>query len=226
MKPWQVKQWVIPEASTEFVCQMEKVLDVYELPYDEKKPVVCLDESPKQLVGESKESFIDEKGVKYEDYEYVRNSAADIYVICEPLAGKREFFVTHNHCAKQWVEVVTYLVEEVYPEAEIITLIQDNLSAHKPAALYEIHTPQRARAIIEKLNIVNTPKHGSWLNIAEIEFGILKRTGLTQRIESKQQLIQQIKDYENNRNEKQKKVNWQFKTTDARIKLKKLYPKI
>lgn len=150
----------------------------------------------------------------------------DIYVICEPLAGVREFFVTENHDAKQWAEVVTYLIEEVYPEAEMVTLIQDNLSAHKLSALYEIHPPERARAISKKLNIVNTPKHGSWLNIAEIEFGILKRTGLSKRIESKEKLIQEIKDYENIKNEKQKKINWQFTTTDARVKLKKLYPKI
>lgn len=205
---------------------MEKVLDVYELPYDQKNPVVCLDESPKQLIGEVRESFTDSQGVKHEDYEYVRNGAVDIYVVCEPLAGKREFFVTENHAAKQWAEVVTYLVEEAYPEAELITLIQDNLSAHKLSALYEIHPPQRARDITKKLNIVNTPKHGSWLNIAEIEFGMLKRTGLSKRIETKEQLIQQIKDYENIKNEKQKMINWQFTTTDARVKLKKLYPNI
>jgi hypothetical protein len=226
MKPWQVKQWVIPDANADFVCQMEQVLDLYELPYDEKKPVVCLDESPRQLVGETKAGFTDAHGVQHEDYEYVRKGAVDIYVISEPLAGKREFFVTETHTAKQWAEVVTYLVEQAYPKAEMINLVQDNLPAHKRAALYEIHPPEKAQAIIKKLNIVNTPKHGSWLNMAEIEFNMLKRTGLSKRIESKEQLIQEIKDYEKVKNQNQKKINWQFTTPQARIKLKRLYPKI
>jgi hypothetical protein len=143
-----------------------------------------------------------------------------------PWRGSGSFFVTENHTAKQWAAIATYLVEQKYPTAEMLTLVQDNLPAHKMAALYEIHPPDRARAISKKLNIVNTPKHGLWLNIAEIEFSMLKRTGLSKRIDSKEKLIQEIKDYEDVKNEKQQKINWQFTTPQARIKLKRLYPKI
>ena len=221
-----MKQWIIPEANADFVCQMERVLDIYELPYDATNPVVCLDESPQQLIGASRQGFVDSHGIHYEDYEYQRKGVADIYVICEPLAGFREFFVTQNHCAKQWAEVVTYLVQELYPEATTITLIQDNLAAHKVAALYEIHPPEKARSIIKKLNIVFTPKHASWLNIAEIELSMFKRVGLKTRMESKEALIQCVKDYEDIKNKQVKKINWQFTTKDARVKLKYLYPKI
>lgn len=205
---------------------MEEVLEVYERPYDEANPVVCLDESPQQMIGESRTSFTDSQGVIHQDYEYKRNGVADIYMICEPLAGKRELFVTPNHTAHQWAEVVAYVAEEMYPEAEKISLVQDNLSAHKKAALYEVFPAQRARNIIKKFEFVFTPKHGSWLNIAEIELSLFKRIGLKERIESKEELIQLVKDYEKNRNEKAKPVNWQFKTSDARIKLKRLYPKL
>lgn len=205
---------------------MEQVLDIYELPYNENIPVVCLDESPQQLIGETKESFIDEKGVKHEDFEYVRNGVADIYVVCEPLAGFREFFVTPNHTAKQWAEVVAYLVEDLYPNAQKITLVQDNLPAHKLASLYEVYPPERARKIVQKLNIVNTPKHASWLNMAEIELSVFKRTALKTRTQSKEQLIQIVKEYENRKNIQDKKINWRFTTKDARIKLKRLYPEI
>lgn len=205
---------------------MEEVLEVYERPYDEANPVVCLDESPQQMIGESRTSFTDSQGVIHQDYEYKRNGVADIYMICEPLAGKRELFVTPNHTAHQWAEIVAYIAEEMYPEAEKISLVQDNLSAHKKAALYEVFPAQRARNIIKKFEFVFTPKHGSWLNIAEIELSLFKRIGLKERIESKEELIQLVKDYEKNRNEKAKSVNWQFKTSDARIKLKRLYPKL
>jgi transposase len=203
---------------------MEQVLDVYERPYDSEHPVVCLDESPQQLIGEMRDGFMDEKGVIYQDYEYVRNGVADIYMVCEPLAGKREIFVTENHCAKQWAEVVTYIADEMYPQAETITLVQDNLSAHKIAALYEIHLPEKARSIVKRLNIVFTPKHGSWLNMAEIELGVFKRMALKTRTKSKEELIQRVKAYEQNRNKQEKKIDWQFKTKDARVKLKRLYP--
>jgi hypothetical protein len=203
---------------------MEKVLEVYERPHDPKRPVVCLDESPQQLIGESRDGFADSQGVIYQDYEYVRNGVADIYMVCEPLAGTREIFVTDNHNAHQWAEVATYIAEEMYPDAEVITLVQDNLSAHKPAALYEIHLPERAKKILDKLNIINTPVHGSWLNMAEIEIGVFKRMALKTRTKSKEELVQRVKEYEDNRNNQLKKIDWQFTTKDARIKLKRLYP--
>lgn len=203
---------------------MEEVLDVYERPYDAHHPVVCLDESPQQLIGEMRDGFTNSQGVVYEDYEYVRNGVADIYMVCEPLAGKREIFVTDNHCAKQWAEVVTYIAENMYPQADMISLVQDNLSAHKVSALYEIHPPQKARSIIERLEIVFTPKHGSWLNMAEIEIGVFKRMALKTRTSSKEELIERVKAYEQNKNQQEKKIDWQFTTKDARIKLKRLYP--
>lgn len=205
---------------------MEAVLDQYEKPYDPAYPVVCLDESPQQLIGETRAPFTDRQGVMHQDYEYKRNGVADIYVVCEPLAGKRELFVTENHTAHQWAKIVTHIAENMYPDAVQITLIQDNLSAHKKAALYEILPPQRARNILQRLNVVFTPKHGSWLNVAEIELSVLKRVGLTKRVESREELIRLIKAYEVAQNEKEKKIDWQFKTADARIKLKKLYPVI
>lgn len=205
---------------------MEAVLDVYERPYDSKNPVVCLDETPQQMIGETRQSFIDSHGVLHQDYEYERNGVADIYVVCEPLSGTRELFVTENHKAHQWAQVVAHIAEVMYPEVEKITLVQDNLAAHKKSALYEVFPAERARKILRKIEFVFTPKHGSWLNIAEIELSVFKRTGLKARIESKEQLIQIVKDYENDRNQKIKKVNWQFRTSEARTKLSKLYPNI
>jgi transposase len=205
---------------------MEDVLEVYQRAYDPLYPVICLDETPQQMIGETGEGLTDSQGVIHQDYEYERKGVADIYVISEPLAGKREMFVTENHTAHQWAEIVAYIAEEMYPEAEKISLVQDNLAAHKKAALYEIFTPERARSIIKRIEFVFTPKHGSWLNIAEIELSIFKRTGLKSRIGSREELIQIVKDYESDRNEITKKINWQFKTTDARIKLKRLYPTI
>lgn len=205
---------------------MEEVLDVYERPYDPTHPVVCLDESPQQMIGETRQSFTDSHGVLHQDYEYERKGVADIYVVCEALAGRRELFVTDNHKAHQWAQVVAYIAEKIYPQAEKITLVEDNLAAHKKAALYEVFPAERARKILKRIEFVFTPKHGSWLNIAEIELSVFKRTGLKSRIESKEQLIQMVKEYENDRNRKVKKVQWQFRTSDARTKLSKLYPNI
>lgn len=205
---------------------MEEVLDVYEREYDESYPTVCLDETPQQMIAESRESFTDSEGVIHQDYEYERKGVADIYMVCEPLAGKRELFVTENHKAHQWAQVVAHIAEDMYADAKKITLVQDNLAAHKRSALYEIFPAERARNILKRIEFVFTPKHGSWLNMAEIELSVFKRTGLTSRIESKEQLIQMVKDYENDRNQKIKKINWQFKTTDARIKLRNLYPNL
>jgi hypothetical protein len=152
--------WVIPKASAEFVCQMEQVLDVYQRPYDEKHPIVCLDESPKQLISESRTPIKTSHGV------------VQIFMRFEPLAGKREVQLKESNNGLEWAQVV---VENQYAATTKITLVQDNLKAHKPAALYEIFEPQRAKAILDKIEFVYTPKHGSWLNMAEIEFSVLKR---------------------------------------------------
>lgn len=205
---------------------MEDVLDVYSRPHNAMHPVVCLDESPKQLVSETRHSYIDKQGVKHEDYEYVREGAADIYMVVAPLEQKREVFVADNHNGNTWAKIVAYIVEQMFPQAEKITLIEDNLSTHKRYNLYNVFEPQRARAILNKLEFVYTPKHGSWLNIAECELSVLSRQAVDARFENKEKLETQVKIWAKDRNNAQKGVDWQFKTPDARIKLKKLYPSV
>ena len=215
---------MIPDASAEFVHRMEAVLSVYEQPYDEKHPKVCLDESPKQLISESRKGFTDSQGVQHIDYEYQREGVADLYMVVEPLAGRRKVWVEDNHNRFTYARIVAQLAEELYADADKITIVEDNLSAHKLAALYEIFEPHRARAIIEKIEIVRTPTHGSWLNVAECELSVLTRQGLKTHVATRQELKQQVKAWYERRNDQQKKVDWQFTTKDARIKLKKLYP--
>ena len=221
-----MKEWIIPTADADYVCAMEAVLDVYERPYNKENPVVGLDESPKQLISEVREGFTDSKGVKYEDFEYKREGVADLYMVCEPLQGKREIFVKENHNRLSWAEVVRFIAEQMYPEAKRITIVQDNLAAHKPSALYEIMPAEQARAILRRLEFVPTPKHGSWLNVAEIELGLLKRLGIASRVGSRQELEKQVAAYQRTRNTKEVKIDWHFTTADARVKLKRLYPSI
>ena len=205
---------------------MEAVLDVYERPYNEEHPVVGLDESPQQLISEVRASFTDSKGVIHRDFEYKREGVADLYMVCEPLMGKREIFVKDNHNRLNWAEVMRVIAEQMYPTAKKITIVQDNLAAHKASALYEIMPAERARAILRRLEFVQTPKHGSWLNVAEIELGVLKRVGLAQRVGSREELGKQIEAYQTARNAKEVKIEWHFTTADARVKLKRLYPSI
>ena len=221
-----MKEWIIPTADADYVCAMEAVLDVYERPYNEENPVVGLDESPKQLISEVREGFTDSKGVKYEDFEYKREGVADLYLVCEPLQGKREIFVKDNHNRLSWAEVVRFIAEQMYPEAPQITIVQDNLAAHKPSAMYEIMPAEQARRILRRLEFVPTPKHGSWLNVAEIELGLLKRLGIASRVGSREELEKQVEAYQRTRNTKQVKIDWHFTTADARVKLKRLYPSI
>lgn len=225
MKPWQHEMWVIPpEQNADFVCQMEQVLDVYKRPYDPEHPVVCLDESPKQLVSEVRQPIKMPNGSTRYDSEYKREGAAEVYMCFEPLTGMRYITVVDTHDRIQWAKIVADLVENKYSKANRLTLVEDNLSAHKPSAMYEIFEPQRAKAILDKIEFVFTPKHGSWLNMAEIELSVLKGNGLAERIPSKEALIEQVRKFENRRNGQCKKVNWQFTTDDARVKLKRLYP--
>lgn len=203
---------------------MEQVLDVYERPYNPLYPVVNLDESPKQLISETREKFMDSKGVIHEDYEYKREGVVDMYMIVEALAGRREVHIEDNHNGLTYAKIIAYIVEQMYKDAIKVTIVEDNLSAHKLACLYELYEPQRARNIIKKIEIVRTPKHGSWLNIAESELSVLIRQGLKKRTPTKQALEKDVKAWYERRNDKQSKVNWQFRTKDARIKLKNLYP--
>lgn len=203
---------------------MEAVLDVYERPYDPFYPVVNLDESPKQLISEVRQSFVDSQGVIHQDYEYSREGVAQMYMIIEALAGRREVHIEDDHSSQTYAKIIAHIAEQMYPHAKRITIVEDNLSAHKLAALYEIFEPQRARSIIKRIQIVRTPKHGSWLNIAESELSILIRHGLKKRTPDKKMLERDAKAWYQRRNEKEKKVNWRFRTKDARIKLKRLYP--
>lgn len=221
-----MKEWIIPTADADYVCAMEAVLDVYERPYNQENPVVGLDESPKQLMSEVREGFTDSKGVVYHDFEYQREGVADLYMVCEPLLGKREIFVKDNHNRLNWAEVVRVIAEEMYPTAKKITIVEDNLAAHKPSALYEIMPAEQARTILRRLEFVHTPKHGSWLNVAEIELGLLKRIGIAPRVGSREELEKQVANYQKARNAKQVKIDWHFTTADARVKLKRLYPSI
>ena len=203
---------------------MEAVLDVYARPYDPLRPVVCLDEKRKQLVRETRPGFTDSHGLRHDDYEYERNSVGVLYMVCEPLGGRREVLVEAGQDRLAWARTVQHLAETMYPAAERITLVQDNLRAHKPSALYEILAPERARAVLERLEIVHTPKHGSWLNIAEIELSVLGRQALAGRIGDEVELERVVASWSTARTSAQKGVDWQFTTADARVKLKRLYP--
>ena len=218
--------WCIPpKASAEFVCRMEDVLEVYHRPYDEDRPLVRLDEASKPLVGEVIEPIPAEPGQpeRY-DYEYTRNGTANLFMVTMPLLGWRAVHVTERRTALDFAEVVRWLVEEVHEEAEKVVLVMDNLNTHKLASLYEAFPPERARRIAEKLEIHHTPKHGSWLNMAEIELAVLARQCLGRRIETKAELEREVAAWEEDRNERMVAVVWQFTTADARIKLHRLYP--
>jgi hypothetical protein len=206
---------------------MEDVLDVYHRPYDEKRPLVCLDEASKQLVGEVIEPIPAAPGQPERfDYEYTRNGTANLFMISEPLLGWRAVHVTERRTALDFAEVVRWLVEEIHEEAEKVVLVMDNLNTHKLASLYEAFPPERARRIAERLEIHHTPKHGSWLNMAEIELSVLARQCLDRRIETKEELEREVAVWEEKRNERGVEVRWRFTTADARIKLRRLYPTI
>jgi DDE superfamily endonuclease len=206
---------------------MEDVLEVYHRPYDPKRPVVCLDEASKQLIGETRKPLPPEPGqLGRFDYEYVRNGTANLFMVSEPLVGWRAVFVTERRTAVDLAEVLRWLVEELHPEAEKVVLVMDNLNTHKLASLYEAFPPEQARRIAERLEIHHTPKHGSWLNVAEIELSVLARQCLAQRIETAEALRQEVAAWEEARNERAAEVRWRFTTADARIKLRHLYPSL
>ena len=206
---------------------MEDVLDVYEMPYDPSIPVVCMDEKPYQLLGEARESWAMRPGDnKKVDSEYVRNGTCSIFAFVEPLGGKHHVSVREHRTAVDWAEEIKYLVDEMYPDAEKIILVMDNLNTHKPSSLYKKYKPEEARRIIRKLEIHYTPKHGSWLDIAEIELNIMTRQCLNRRIDSIEKLTSELAAWEKERNENHSKVNWHFRTKDARVKLISLYPEL
>lgn len=228
LKPWLRKQWVIPpQANADFVCAMEDVLEVYTRPHDPARPVVCLDELSKQLVAETRVPLPVEPGQPARvDYEYERCGTANLFLTGEPLAGRRHVTVTERRTAVDFAQEVRDLLEVRYPRAEQVVLVMDNLNTHKPAALYEAFEPAVARALIERLEIHYTPKHGSWLNMAEIELSVLSRQCLDRRIPDLETLTREVAAWEQARNADSRTVNWRFTTPDARIKLKRLYPSI
>ena len=206
---------------------MEDVLEVYTRPYDERFPQVCLDEKSKQLVGEVREplSVCPGRPARY-DYEYEREGTANLFIVSEPLAGWRHISVTERRTKLDWAHCVRELIDVHYPEAERIVLVLDNLNTHTPAALYEAFVPAEARRIASKLEIHYTPKHGSWLNMAEIELSVLARQCLDQRIPDQQTLAEEVSAWEAERNPAESSIDRRFTSTDARIKLKHLYPEI
>jgi hypothetical protein len=206
---------------------MEDVLEVYKRPYNAKRPVVCLDETSKQLIGEVAMPMLVAPGqVVHYDYEYIRNGVANIFMIFEPLAGQRDVEVTDRRTKKDYAECLRKISDETYPDAEVIVLVQDNLNTHSTASLYEAFDPTEAKRLADRFEVHYTPKHGSWLDMAEIELGILGRQCLSRRIDNMEDLRQEANAWEVERDTAGAKADWQFRTEDARIKLRKLYPSI
>jgi transposase len=204
---------------------MEDVLDLYAEPYDEARPVVNFDEKSKQLVAETRAVIPAVAGrVERFDYEYRRGGVANLFAFCEARAGWRHFSVTERHTKQDFAEQMRWLVDERYPQAERIRVILDNLKPHKPAALYERFAPEEARRILRKLEFHYTPKHGSWLNLVEIELSVLERQCLNRRIPNAAALQREVAAYEARRNEAKAGITWNFSVEDARRKLKRLYP--
>lgn len=206
---------------------MESVLDVYKMPYSKTVPVVCMDESPKQLIRETRISIPIKRGSETKsDYEYERCGVANIFMANEPLAGKRYVKVTDRKTKTDWAMFIKEIADFHYPSAKKIILVMDNLATHKPAALYETFPPQEAKRIWDRFEFIYTPKHGSWLNMAEIELNVLMGQCLDRRIDEVEIMKQEVEAWQRDRNNKEAKINWQFTNDKARIKLKKLYPTI
>jgi len=203
---------------------MEKVLDVYKRPFDPLHPVVCMDESPKQLIGETRQPIPASPGqpVRH-DYEYCRRGVCNIFLACEPLAGKRMVAITERKTKQDWAHFLDGIADQ-YQHATKITLVMDNLNTHEPGALYEAFPPDKAKALWDRFEFVYTPKHGSWLNMAEIELNVLTGQCLNRRIDDIAVVRKEVQAWQKFRNNKEAKVNWQFTTKDARIKLSRLYP--
>jgi DDE superfamily endonuclease len=206
---------------------MEDVLEVYQRPHDPACPVVCVDETSKQLIAETRVPITAKPGrPARHDYEYERNGTANLFMMFAPLEGSRHVKVTDRHAAIDYAQVLKELSDTHFPKAEKIVLVQDNLSTHKPASLYEAFPAPEARRLVERFEWHYTPKHGSWLNMAESELGTLASQCLDRRIPDKETLIGEVAAWENRRNKNHTKADWQFTTTDARVKLKRLYPAI
>lgn len=207
------------------MAAMEDVLDVYQRPYDPLCPVVCIDETNKQLIKEEHISCAPGKTEKV-DSVYVRNGAADVFMISEPLAGRRETAVTETRNAVDFAQILKYTSDVLYPRAEKIVLVTDNLNIHTTASLYKAFQPEEARRLANRFEWHFTPKHGSWLDMAEIEIGIMSRQALAKPLPDIESFKEQVRIWTVKRNAESRKINWQFTTADARIKLAKLYPTV
>ena len=216
-----------PKANAAFVAAMEDVLEVYTRPYDPARPLVCLDETSKQLIKETRIPIPMRPGQSARsDYEYERNGVASLFMLFAPLVGWRHVAVRDRRTAIDYAHVLRDLADVHFPDAEKITLVQDNLNTHKPASLYEAFPPAEARRIVDRFEWHYTPKHGSWLNIAECELSVLSRQCLDRRIPDQQSLATEVNAWTTSRNTEQTEVKWHFTTEDARTKLSQLYPQI
>ena len=206
---------------------MEDVLDVYTRPYDPRVPLVCMDETSRQLLRDTRSPIPVQSGwPERVDHEYEREGVVNLFLFCEPLAGRRWVTVTDRRTKIDWAEQIKDLVDQRYPQAERIALVMDNLNTHTPASLYEVYPPAEAKRLADKLEIHHTPKHGSWLNIAEIELSVLSRQCLDRRVPDFATMAAEVEAWQERRDRMGSTVDWQFTSEDARIKLKRLYPKI
>jgi transposase len=228
LKPWLKEEWCIPpKANAAFVYHMEDVLDVYTQPADSSHPLVCFDESPEQLVSETRQPLPIKRGQPQRyDYEYRREGVANVFMFFAPLQNWRQVKITGRRTKADWAECMRELVDIHFPDAKSITVVQDQLNTHSPAALYDVFVPAEAKRILDRLEFHWTPKHGSWLNMAEIELSVLNRQCLNRCIPDKAALRQETAAWAAERNRDDATVNWRFTTVDARIKLKRLYPSI
>ena len=213
-----------PQSNADFAAAMEQVLDIYRRPYDPAFPVVCMDETPRQLIGETRLPISGAPGQPArEDYEYRRCGTCNVFMASEPLAGTRMTRVTERRTKTDWAHFLADIAER-YADATRITLVMDNLSTHRPGALYETFPAVQAKALWDRFEFVYTPKHGSWLNVAEVELGVMIRQWLNRRIDSIEVLRTEVAAWQAQRDRLKAKVNWQFTTDDARVRLKRLYP--
>lgn len=228
MKPHLNEQWVIPpEQNARFVAKMEDVLSVYRRPYDPARPVVCMDEMSRQLLKHVHQPTGMKRGVpRRHDYHYKRNGTVNLFTFFEPLASYRVVFTRGRRTKIDWAECVREVLEKHYPDAERVVLVMDNLNTHGVSSLYEAFAPAEAFWLAERLEIHYTPEHGSWLNMAEIEQSVMARQALTRRIPDREAISRRTTAWQEDRNEAEATVDWQFTNEEARIKLKRLYPEI
>jgi transposase len=225
LKPWQKKMWCIPKVDAEFVARMEDVLDLYAEAADKNRPVVCFDETPRQLIGEARVPVAARPGkTARRDYEYVRNGTANVFMFVDAHGPWRHAKVTDKRANRDFAECMRDLVDQHYPSADCIRVVLDNLSTHKPASLYEAFAPDEARRILRRLEFHYTPKHASWLNMVEIEIGVMVAQCLDRRIPDKATLISEVARWERRRNAERARIKWLFTVQRARVKLGRSYP--